>query len=144
MFKTWCDLRVYQEREWVVLQDFEWRSPTAHVIVPRGFITDLASIPRPLRGWLDVAGPSREPAVIHDWLYCRQQDAAGNPISRAWADELFREALAVKDVPLPTRSIYWSGVRVGGWRYWGRRDSDPLNADDFAPKDYLESVRIYG
>ena len=144
MFTTPLDLRVYDDREWIVLHDLEWKSETAHVIVPRGFITDLASIPRPLRGLLDVTGPSRQPAVLHDYLYCRQADAAGNPVTRRWADDLFRIALAERGVSGPTRNVYWAGVRLGGWRYWGKRGSDPLNPDDFAPADYLEAVRVYG
>jgi hypothetical protein len=142
MFTSWLDLRSYADREWIVLADLEWRSEHAHVVVPRGFVTDLASIPRPLRGLLDVNGPSREPAVLHDWLYCHQQDAAGNPVTRAWADELFRLALARAGVSLATRTLYWSGVRLGGWRYWGRRGQTPLNREDFAPTQYLEAVRV--
>ena len=141
MFKSWLDLRAYADREWIVLHDLEWRSDTAHVIVPRGFVTDLASIPRPLRGLLDVTGPSRAPAVLHDYLYCFQRDAAGTPVTRRWADDLFRIALAGAGVSLVTRSLYWSGVRLGGWRYWGRRGRAPLNADDFASPEDMEAAR---
>lgn len=142
MFTTWCDLRAFAEREWVVLSAFEWRSDDAHVVVPRRFITDLASIPRPLRGLLDVAGPSREPAVLHDWLYCRQADAEGAPVTRRQADDLFRAALRAKGVSAATATVYWLGVRVGGGHYWGRRGRDPLGPDDFVPHGYLEQARL--
>lgn len=141
MFTSWCDLRVSEPDEWIVLNDFEWKSEDAHVVVPRGFITDLASIPRPLRNLLDVTGSSREPAVLHDYLYCHQRDADGNPVTRAWADGLFRRALADRGVSAVTRNLYWSGVRVGGWLYWGKRGRDPLNKNDFATPDALQNIR---
>lgn len=141
MFESWCDLRVYSPGEWIVLSDFAWRGEAAHVVVPRGFITDLASIPRPLRGLLDVTGSSREPAVLHDYLYCHQRDADGTPVTRAWADGVFRQALADRGVSVFTRNLYYAGVRAGGWLYWGRRGRDPLNADDFAPAETLEVAR---
>lgn len=142
MFTTWLNLRAYVDREWIVLEPLEWRSDAAHVVVPRGFVTDLASIPRPLRWLLDVTGPSREPAVLHDYLYCSQRDYGGNPVTRRWADGLFRLALAAEGVSLLTRTVYWLGVRLGGWLQWGRRRRDPLNADDFAPVGYLEVARV--
>jgi hypothetical protein len=144
MFRTWCDLRVYVPGEWVVLRDLIWEKDGVRAVVPRGFITDLASQPRLSRAVLDICGPSREPAVLHDWLYCKQEDADGRPISREFADDLFRTALRVCGAGPITRNTYWSGVRVGGWLYWDKRENDPLNGDDFAPARFLEDVRIYG
>ena len=137
MFKSECDLRIYGHREWVVLAVIEWLSARIRVLVQKGFITDLASIPRLLRAVFDVNGPSRLPGVLHDWLYCTGQDADGNSITRRQADDLFREALAACGVGLIARNLYWSAVRTFGWIYWDRRTADPLNLDDFVPIGYF-------
>lgn len=143
MFKTECDLRVYGRREWVVLAPFEWQSESMHVIVPEGFITDLASIPRGLRNLFDINGPSRRAAVLHDWLYCAAQDADGNSVTRKQADDLFREALAACGVNAVTRNLYWSGVRAFGWRYWKKRSEKPLDMEyDFVPLGYFTAHKI--
>jgi len=144
MFVTECDLRVYDRREWIVLRDLVWRlhvdgaqigvpdPQLREITVPRGFITDLASIPPPFRNLLDINGPSRRPAVLHDWLYCSQ------PCSRAEADRLFRFALATEGVGPFARQTYYCGVRLGGWRYYGQRRLG-LGRDDFVPPGYWEA-----
>lgn len=81
-------------------------------IVPSGFVTDLASVPRlPVIFWLtgDAADAA---AVVHDWLYSTRE------VSRSVADAIFREASAAEGVPGWRRWLMWAGVRVGGWAYW--------------------------
>lgn len=97
---------------WVLLADLIWHSDTERIVVPAGFVTDLASIPRPLRGILNQNGNSRRPAVLHDYLYQTQS------LPRAAADEIFRRALAAEDIGAVGRFVYWSGVRIGGWLAW--------------------------
>jgi len=146
MFIGELDVRAYRghDDEWVVLSDMWWRDAAfavalgapelAEIKVPRGFVTDLASIPRPLRGLLDVNGPSRRAAPLHDYLYCSQ------PCLRAQADALFHFALATEGVGLIDRNIYYAGVRGGGWYYWNKRLRDPhLRAEDFVPPGYWEA-----
>lgn len=136
MFQTPLDLRVFEPGEWVVLSDLIYQAEPGGpmLTVPRGFITDLASIPRSLRAVFDVNGRSRAAAVLHDYLYCTQP-AAG--LSRARCDELFREALATCGVGTVERSMMWVGVRAGGWLYWRKR-VDGINGDDFVPDHYWE------
>lgn len=83
------------------------------IIVPDGFITDFASVPRGLWNLLPRVGRSNRAAVVHDYLY--QQGG----ISRRVADAVFREALEVSDVGW-RRHLFWVGVRLGGWRPWRR------------------------
>ena len=59
----------------------------AHVIVPIGFVTDLASIPAALWGMLPPAARYSYPAIIHDYLYWFQ------PCTRAEADAVFQSAM---------------------------------------------------
>lgn len=112
MFTTPLRLEATTPGRWMLTSDLIWHSDTERYVVPRGFETDLASIPRIFRWLLNQNGNSRRPAVLHDYLYRMQ------PISRAEADAIFRRALEVEGVILPGRWLYWLGVRLGGWIAW--------------------------
>jgi hypothetical protein len=82
------------------------------VIVPRGFVTDYASIPKPLRLLLPTNGAYGNAAVIHDYLYWRQD------CTRSQSDNIM--AIAMKDAGVPSsqlRAIH-IGVRIGGQGSW--------------------------
>lgn len=120
-------------REWVLLGPLVYRAADGTVyIVPKGFVTDLASIPRPLRGLIETNDASRAPAVLHDYLYCLQLE------TRQRADALFREALQVRHVPPFRRNLMWSAVRTAGWIYWNKRaNGQGLHLDDFVGPGYF-------
>lgn len=80
------------------------------VWVPRGFVTDFASVPRPLWPIFPPAGQWCEAAVIHDYLYSTRT------CSRFLADALFRECMALLGVPLWRRVAMYYAVRAFGWR----------------------------
>lgn len=117
--------------EWVLcdplvwlLMDEDFTLSNETVTVPAGFVTDLASIPAPLRLFLNVNGKSRRASIAHDWLY------SSNEWSRADADEFLRIALITEGVSPAVARVYWLGVRAGGWRYYNQR-VDGLGPDDF-------------
>ena len=83
------------------------------VVVPKGFVTDLASVPRFWWWWFPPAGDYAAAATVHDWFY---RNSVG--ISRFLADALFRDLMAALKVPLWKRWLMWMAVRLGSWRYW--------------------------
>ena len=91
------------------------------VIVPRGFVTDFASIPQPLqllRGRLSTTGRYGNAAVVHDYLYWRHD------CTRAQADNILAIAMKDADVPLLERKIVYEAVRQFGQSAWdGNRSS---------------------
>ena len=91
--------------------------------VPKGFDTDLASVPRALSWAAADWRRSARPGVLHDWAYRTGAHAIGDlrPISRASADLLFRDALIEEGVPAWRAWLMWLGVRVGGWKYFRKR-----------------------
>jgi len=134
-FLTPLDLRAYKPHEWVLLLALIYMTKGGtRYIVPRGFITDLASIPRLLRALFDINGLSRAPAVLHDFLYCIHYT------TRAEADALFLEALEAAGVGWATRWSMYLGVRSGGWIYWRKR-GDGLTQEDFLDDDDFEAVQ---
>lgn len=88
------------------------------IIVPCGFITDFASVPRlPFVYWL-CGGVADEAAVVHDWLY------STGATSRKMADDVLAEACEAlglkgwKWAKGARRSAMWAAVRLfGGRRY---------------------------
>lgn len=86
------------------------------IIVPTGFKTDLASIPRVLWSVLPPMGGYSDGACVHDYCY---QTADGG-MSRGDADGVLNEAMAVAGVGRFTRWVIYAGIRSGGWVTWGR------------------------
>lgn len=87
-----------------------------------GFITDYASIPRPLWVVIPPRGKYNRGAIIHDALY---QMAPIDPrtnarVTQAAADDILREACENLDVRTTQRLAIWLGLRAGGWLTWRR------------------------
>lgn len=94
---------------WMLCEPLIWDDGTNKIIVPAGFVTDLASIPAPMRGILNTNGPSRKPSVAHDFLY------RTGVMTRKAADQLFLTMLVAQKVICIGRGLYYLGVRIGGW-----------------------------
>lgn len=80
-------------------------------IVPYGFVTDLASVPRLPVIFFLTGGTAQAAAVIHDWLYSPK---CKDKITRKMADDVFYEAMLVCDVPKWRAWLMWMGVRSAG------------------------------
>jgi hypothetical protein len=115
MFVTRLVLADFKPNEWVLERALVWHDRSKRIEVPRGFITDLASIPSAFRGVLNVNGKSRKAAVLHDYLYCE------HALSRKQCDDLFYFALIAEGMSAVLARTYWLGVRGGGWIYFGKR-----------------------
>ena len=96
---------------WRLLSPLIYRSDVADdtFVVPKGFVTDFASVPRiPLVfDWLGDRGNLA--AALHDRLYSKP-----HMVRRAMADRILLEALIVQGVPRLAALAIWLGVRIGG------------------------------
>ena len=83
--------------------------------VPKGFVTDFASIPRI---FLPIIGQEhgRRAAIVHDWLYAT--DGLNGKYTRQQCDQIFLEALGILDVSWVKRHLMYLAVRAGGWLPW--------------------------
>jgi len=95
---------------WRVLSMLAYKSDVAGTvfIVPAGFITDFASVPRIPIAFLLTADTAHQAAVVHDWLYTTHE------VARDVADAVLREASIASGVPAWRAWLMWAGVRVGG------------------------------
>lgn len=120
MFEDELHARTGRSTLWVLTRPLVWNG-AQRIVVPEGFPTDLASVPAPFRALLNPNGPSKRPAVIHDYVYWAWL------MDRLAADRLFALALAAEGVHPAIRSLYFAGVRVGGWRPWNRYRKEKLS-----------------
>ncbi len=103
---------------WILLQNVGWVPDASdgpgvvRVDVPKGFVTDLASVPSYLWPILAKTGRYGNAAVYHDWLYWDQA------ITREVADRVFDRAMHDMGVDAITRRLMWAGVRVFGGSCW--------------------------
>jgi len=103
-------------RSWALFRDLEYHvgheGSDNRVLVPKGFITDFASIPRPFWIIFPPDGEYTAAAVVHDFLYNSQSR------TRKQSDEIFLEAMQVLKVNLFKRLIIYRAVRTFGWIPW--------------------------
>jgi len=95
---------------WQLTEDFYYLSEVLGYIVkvPKGFVTDFASVPRlPVIWWL-FGGIAKRPAVVHDYMY------SVSGISRKQADAVLKEAMKANGDGWFNRTCFWAGVRIGG------------------------------
>lgn len=112
---------------WILIEDFSYldieRTSTETIArrihVPLGFTTDFASIPRFFWRWLPPTGEYGKAAVIHDFLY-QYADVDGVPVTKAYADAVFRRAMADLGVGTIRRNIMYAAVRAFGRGVWSR------------------------
>jgi hypothetical protein len=94
------------------------------ILVPTGFVTDFASVPRlPFIYWA-TGGTAEAPAVLHDWLY----RTGAESVTRKQADAVFSEAIISREYYWKLRAwSMWAGVRIGGyWSYQTRARNEQL------------------
>lgn len=104
------------DSHWRLLENFVYHSDFLNkwITVPKGFVTDFASVPRiPVAFWL-TGNTAHAAAVVHDWLYTMQFT------TRYEADNVFYEACAITGIPLWRRSAMYAGLRVGGGARWNQ------------------------
>lgn len=119
-FPEHLEMRKLTGYEWELLRDFVYVSPRwGTLVVPAGFVTDLASVPAFGRWYVSRDGDHLKPAIIHDFGYVKECESAPGPwarMDRRDVDKLFLEAMLVRGIrPTQARVIY-AAVRIGGER----------------------------
>lgn len=102
-------------RYWVLLEDMRYRigDTNDYIVVPAGFVTDYASIPRGLWSFgLAPHGPYSRAALIHDYLYWSQG------CTKDQADNLLLIAMKESHVGDFDELVVFKGVQIGGQPSW--------------------------
>ena len=83
-------------------------------VVPRGFVTDLASVPRVFWAAFPPCGRFTPAAVVHDYIYWYQPQVC----DQKCADDLLLVAMKESKVDLVSRNAIYAGVRLAGKSSW--------------------------
>ena len=95
---------------WELTEPVTYAGNTETFVVPAGFQTDFASVPRIFVWLLPRYGKYTKAAILHDWLCARVREAT---FDRADADGLFRRSMRELGVPFVRRWLMWAAVRWG-------------------------------
>lgn len=114
LLKNGTLLKVSNSDMFIVCKQFVWyinyEQKTGKITVPKGFATDLGSIPPLFRPFFNrnkyVA------YILHDYLYHKKC------FSRKLADKIFFEALRVEKCPLINVVLMYMAVRIFGRKYF--------------------------
>lgn len=109
-------------RDWFVRCRYQYTSPDGVCVVREGFVTDFASIPKPLHNVLPPTGPYGPAAVLHDFMYRTGTWSEGGPAcTLRQANRVLHLAMIDLDaVPRWQRVAVDAGVGLGGWWTWRR------------------------
>jgi hypothetical protein len=109
-------------------ENLQWQDKDENIItVPKGFLSDGASIPSPLReifGELtdDPCDRINIAAYIHDFPFTNGHMLIVNnkpqTLTLAQLDKLFHTVLLDLGVKPQTAFALYAGVRLGSWCYW--------------------------
>ena len=103
-------------RNWYLREEFRYdvgsKDSGDTVQVPSGFVTDFASVPRPLWWFIPTWGKYGNAAVIHD--FCYRDQSRG----RKESDDIFLEAMIVLKVGWLKRTLIHWAVRIFGGLAW--------------------------
>ena len=103
--------------------EFRSRKTGRLYIVPRGFVSDLASVPWWLRSLAPPWQQSARAGLLHDYAYRIGAHPAGSirKITRSEADLLLWEGLRADDVGRIRARAMWAAVRTCGASSWRRK-----------------------
>jgi len=103
---------------WVLKEPLIYQHPETEqqVVIPKGFVTDLASVPRAFWIALPPCEKYTPATVLHDYLYWVQDSSC----DRECADKTLLLAMKEAGVGWTTRNSIYTGVRLGGESAWNK------------------------
>ena len=110
-------------KTWEVREEFDYDIGAVggeKIVVPKGFKTDLGSVPQIFWNIVPPIGKPLRGYIIHDLLYAEQQ------YTRAISDAVLLEAMEVAGVGILMRTIIYMAVRLGGWKAWNQHAEENL------------------
>lgn len=123
---------------WKLLEPLEYASDIAGtIVVPKGFLTDLASIPRFFHRAFPKSGLHNWAAVVHDYLYAEQglikrDENKFLVLTREDCDRVFYEAMLVRGVSMWKAKSMFLAVKWFGGVAW--KDHKKENETRFLKK----------
>lgn len=95
--------------------------PDVTFVVPVGFKTDFASVPRLPIVYEKFGNTGDKPATGHDYLYTIADR------SREWCDAVFHHGLLAIGMDEVSAQLMYDGVRLGGESHFGNKSANSPN-----------------
>ena len=109
------------------------------IVVPKGMLTDLTSVPRPFRWLVERVGPHLEAAIVHDFLFLAWQDVGREATREDWlfANRVMIEGMrAARIRPWICWIVAWALSTRFSWAIYADRNPLPRYVDlDAAPTE---------
>lgn len=122
------------------LEQEYWYEVNGYIIkVPKGFITDFASVPRAFWTIFPPFGRYTPSAVVHDFLYSQYNETG---INRTLADRIFLCIMKELGVGIIKRNVMYRAVRMFGEMSWKSKLSNE-GYRDTAIIDKTDEANIY-
>lgn len=106
------------------------------VKVPKGFVTDFASVPWPACMLIPKDGNYNQAAVVHDYLYHTQIRP------KVEADTIFLDGMKTLGVSLIKRHIMYNAVKIFGGFGWRKRTKEILFIRKQLENDGVEYANV--
>ena len=137
---------LYDGKRYELFQDYIYEVNGYRITVPKGFITDLASVPRSFWTIFPPFGRYTPAAVIHDFLYSKYNTTG---INRTLSDKIFLQSMKELGVGFLKRKAMYKAVRFFGETSWknkigneGYKDKAVIDRTDEAISYYNYWNRI--
>lgn len=96
---------------WALVDDLVYQGRWERFVVPAGFRTDFATVPRVVAWLIPRFGAYTLAAILHDWLVT--EGLRTGAVTSRDADGIFRRVMRESGVPVLRRWLMWTGVRWG-------------------------------
>ena len=115
--------RIYwskKQKAWLTATDVQWfdKHSAVTILVPAGFRTDLASVPKVLHPIVSPAGCWNKASIVHDFLYyMRGRLPGGKKLTRKECDRIFLDIAIIDGTNPFVATIGYYGIRANPWNW---------------------------
>lgn len=106
---------------WKLHEEFSYylsADESASIHVPKGFMTDFASVPKILKVFAKDSEIFCKASILHDYLYSGSGNENGYKYTREESDKIYRDAMQVFGMTASRSYIFYKGVRFFGKSHW--------------------------
>lgn len=102
-------IRPHGTSSWKLVEDLIYEGADQRFVIPAGYVTDFATVPKFMRWLFDEHGPYTRAAIVHDWLITDAIPA--REVTSRDTDGIFRRIMREEGTPMPARWVMWTAVR---------------------------------